>query len=221
MKAKILSATPKEYNKKDGTKGTLYTVISDNGKTYSCFSNRIPEKVGQEVEFDEVENTYNNTKQYVMNLAKENNIFQQKAKSYGKSHEELIITAKCMVLSYCKDLVVSCTGTEVLTVGSASESLISAFKTVWPAIGIENDLKSKFTPPAAATVPIPEHPRSTLRQALIAILENKMKKSNFRAKDMVDLAATEGIELKYDQPNDSIVWLISEEEANKLITILG
>jgi hypothetical protein len=222
MKAKILSATPKEYNKKDGTKGTLYHVVADNGKIYTCFSDRVKEKIGQEVEFEEVGKLYNNEMQYTMNLPKEAGSFQGKQfKQYGKSPEEAIVGAKCMVLSYCKDLVVACTGTEVLSVEQASESLISAFKKVWVAIGIENDMKAKITPTPASTGAISgQEPHHTLRASLVTILHAKMKKNNYRSKDMIDVAAAEGIELKYDASSDGIIWLISEDEANKLINLL-
>jgi hypothetical protein len=227
MKAKILSATEgNTYTRKDGTIGTIYQAVCDNGKVYSCFSKRVMEKIGQEVEFEEVVRDYQGKPQYTMNLPKEGG--GQGFKKWGgggKSNQEIALGGKTMLLSYVKDVVVA--GIEkglILQIDAAFSEIKVGFETLLPLLDL--DSISKVQEPVkqetlrADVEPTIEDPA---KPAQIEIIKQKMKGKNFRATDLADFAgAMCSVELKYDASTDDIVWgQVTQAEANSIINSMG
>lgn len=107
MKAKILAVVEQKYGN-EGKK--LYKVVADNDKEYTCFSERIKDMKGQEVEFEEVQGKeYNGERPWIMNLPKEGGSgggFQGKGgfRPAGKSPEEIETNKRTMIMSYAKDI---------------------------------------------------------------------------------------------------------------------
>ena len=223
MKAKVLSVTPKPY----GEGKTLYHVVCDDGKMYTCFSQRIKDMVGQTIEFDVVEKEYKGEKQYTLNLPKDPNApqgFFGGAKrpftpSFKDSREAVVLGGKTMVLSYVKDICNK--NAEITGVATSWETVKTGFKELIPLLDLDSLPKVAEIKPEGANQAIPEAPKVALSQAKQAIITQKCKILNFRAKDLIDYAAVQGIELKYEPSTDTaLISQLSEDQGAKLIEAL-
>lgn len=206
MKAKILSVTPKSYA--NGEK-TLYKVITGEGKEYTCFSERIKDKIGQEIEFDVVEKEYNGEKQYTMNLPKEGGSKSWSGKPYG----DPILTAKTMLMAYSKDIINAMITKDLLKTADAISASMFYFY----------DAMAKKIIPVAPPAPAPEQkPADILSQAKQAIILGKSKGLNFKAKDLIDFAGAIGLDIPYDAANDTaLIGQMDDQSAQHLINSLS
>ena len=82
----------------------VHNVVAD-GVNYQCWSPSILQKIGQKVQFESIPSK---DPKYPprMKLIENKGFGGGGGKSYGKSREELILSSKTMLLSYCKDLII-------------------------------------------------------------------------------------------------------------------
>ena len=223
-KAKVLSVTPKTYS--NGTK-TLYHVVTEDGKLYTCFSERIKSKIGMEVEFDVVEKEYNGEKQYTMNLPKDSNAPQNFfggkkpfVASFKDSREAVILQAKSMVLSYCKDTVNKMVEIQLLTPEKAWQEIENGFKKLLPLLDLDSLPQTSQFKPQEGTGPLTVPSPPTLKASLVTILREKFK--GWQNTSIVKFAGTEGVILPHDTASGDVYFeRLSEGEANTLINAMS
>jgi hypothetical protein len=100
----------------------------------------------------------------------------------------------------------------------AQTFLLSFMDALWAKYNAQAGKALPATPPA----PAPEQkPADTLSAAKQAIILQKMKIKNFRAKDLIDFAGVQGLEIKYDAVSDTaLIGQLGEQEGAYLITCL-
>lgn len=207
-------------------KVTVYeAVVNVDGTTQvvDCFTNRVLDFVGKELPAGATI-TPNKNPQYhpKLNIPKEGGdykpIFGGKkpfTPSFKDSKEAVVLSAKTMVLSYCKDLAVAY---PIANGGyqGAIEMVKLGFNSLLPLL----DLDKLPEPPKMALesptggIPAPSHP--ALKPALVNILKEKFK--GWHSTTIVKFVGALGFELPHNKETGDIFWdKLIEEEANTII----
>jgi len=223
MKIKISRV---EDAKTTSGKDVYHVFMDGTTQYYSCWSARIKDYIGKEHEFNvdkkEMQGQNGTWYAYTIKLPDDKGGGGGGKAPYipqfKDTRDGAVLSAKTMVLAYCKDLSVAfpSQSNKMFAFSDMIQNVKSAYKELIPLLDLDSIPEA---PKQAPTQPQGhELPKSTLSPAKIAILKKKMLENKFRSQDMVDYAfGACGILLTWDVASDEIIWTISEAEAIKLI----
>lgn len=155
MKVKIESAA---FSHKFGNNPevSVHTVIA-NGVTYQCWAPSILSKVGQEVEVEIIpakDPKYPSRIKLITDNVPGGNKWQSKG-SFGKSKDELVLSSKTMLLSYCKDIVVCFMQTQAQK-EIPWDMVKTGYERLVPILELDKISETPKSAPQEATAPIPK-----------------------------------------------------------------
>jgi hypothetical protein len=218
MKLKIT----KVDDAKTSTGKDVWHAYAEGHQGYiSCWTPRIKDYIGKEQEFDvdkkEMQGQNGAWFAYTIKLAGEQGSGGGRGfftgGGGGKSYGDPILTAKSMLMSYAKDIVVA-----LIAAGIYKDTKTD----MAGLLDFYDAMAKKIIPVQAPPAPAPEQKTAdTLSQAKQTIILQKMKIKNFRAKDLIDFAGVQGLEIKYDAEHDTaLIGQLGEQEGAYLITCL-
>lgn len=195
-------------------KDVYHAFIDGSTSYYSCWSARIKDYIGKEQEFDvekkEMQGQNGPWYAYTIKLPPE------AGKGFftgGRGFGDPILTAKTMLMAYAKDLMVALiTAKQVPQEGSIL--MINM-------LGFYDAMAKKIIPVALPAHAPAQKSADTLSAAKQAIIQQKCKLLNFKAKDLIDFGGAIGLEIKYDAPNDTaLIGQLDDQSAQHLINSL-
>lgn len=208
-------------------KVTVYEAIvrTDDGavQTVDCFTNRVLDFIGKELPAGATITPNKNPNYHPkLNIPKEGGeykpIFGGKrpfVPSFKDSRDAVILQAKSMVMSYCKDLATHAEPSKV-DFANLLKNVKTGFSELLPLLDLDKLSEPPKTAPQEPTGGIitPSHP--PLKPALVNILKEKFK--GWHSTSIVKFGGTVGLVIPHDTATGDIFWdKLIEEEANLII----